>query len=254
MVGIFKWRSTNKLVATLAEDLQALLRTNKELIFNERDLQVRVATWLRDSRHYDEVDMEYAVPKEELSARGVKIGSNSFPWNNDLSIDVVVEKDGAFAAIELKYATRPVDVNITRLGEPLKTDCLIVKDQAASDLIMYNYWKDVRRVELLTRCYPAVKGGVALLITNNVTYWREPQPASGYRAFSTYEGNTLRPGLLEWDKNTAASVLRKHPDFELGGTFEKKMEEVFGIYVQVATPDDSKLAKNDITLAAAGRE
>ena len=36
--------------------------------------------------------------------------------------------------------------------------------------------------------------------------------------------------------------------------FEKKMEEVFGIYVQVATPDDSKLAKNDITLAAAGRE
>lgn len=219
MAGIFKWRSTNKLVATLAEDLQALLRTNKELIFNERDLQVRVATWLRDSRHYDEVDMEYAVPKEELSARGVKIGSNSFPWDNDLSIDVVVEKDGAFAAIELKYATRPVDVNITRFGEPLKTDCLIVKDQAASDLIMYNYWKDVRRVELLTRCYPAVKGGVALLITNNVTYWREPQPASGYRAFSTYEGNTLRPGLLEWDKNTAASVLRKHPDFELGGTY-----------------------------------
>ena len=64
-----------------------------------------------------------------------------------------------------------------------------------------------------------MKGGVALLITNNVTYWREPQPASDYRAFSTYEGNTLRPGLLEWDKNTAASVLRKHPDFELGGTY-----------------------------------
>ena len=32
------------------------------------------------------------------------------------------------------------------------------------------------------------------------------------------------------------------------------MEEVFGIYVQVATPDDSKLAKNDLTLAAVGRE
>ncbi len=38
------------------------------------------------------------------------------------------------------------------------------------------------------------------------------------------------------------------------GNFEKKMEEVFGVYVQVATPDDSKLAKNDITLAAAGKE
>lgn len=38
------------------------------------------------------------------------------------------------------------------------------------------------------------------------------------------------------------------------GSFEKKMQEVFGIYVQVATPDDSKLAKNDITLAAAGKQ
>lgn len=36
------------------------------------------------------------------------------------------------------------------------------------------------------------------------------------------------------------------------GNFEKTMLEVFGIYVQVATPDDSKLAKNNITLAAAG--
>lgn len=36
------------------------------------------------------------------------------------------------------------------------------------------------------------------------------------------------------------------------GNFEKMMLDVFGIYVQVATPDDSKLAKNDITLAAAG--
>ncbi len=38
------------------------------------------------------------------------------------------------------------------------------------------------------------------------------------------------------------------------GNFEKKMQEVFGIYVQVSTPDDSKLAKNEITLTAAGKE
>ena len=207
------------LLQTLAEDLKALMQANKELIFNERDLQVRVATWLRDSGHYDDVDMEYAVPKEELSARGVKIGSQSFPWDNDLSIDVVVEKDRAFATIELKYATRPVDEKINRFGEPMKTDALIVKDQAAGDIVMYNYWKDVRRIETLTRCYPKVKGGVALIITNSVIYWNEPRPDAGYRAFSTSEGNILRPGLLEWGKSIAASVLRSHPAFELSGTY-----------------------------------
>ena len=207
------------LIKTLRVDLERLLGTNKELMFNERDLQVRVATWLRDSGHYDDVDMEYAVPKEELVARGLKLKTTSFPWNNDLSIDVVVEKAREFAAVELKFATRPVNVKIDRFGEPLKTKCLIVKNQAASNLIMYNYWKDVRRVEALTLCYPAVRGGVALLVTNDVTYWHEPLPDSGYRAFSTYEGNVLRPGLLTWKSGIAASILRKHPDFELEGTY-----------------------------------
>ena len=139
----------NLLVSVLRGDIERFLNTNTELMFNERDLQVRVATWLRDSGHYDKVDMEYAVPKEELEARGLELKTLSFPWNNDLSIDVVVERLGEFAAVELKYATRPVDVKIDRFGEPLKTNCLIVKEQAASDLIMYNYWKDVRRIEAL---------------------------------------------------------------------------------------------------------
>lgn len=38
------------------------------------------------------------------------------------------------------------------------------------------------------------------------------------------------------------------------GNFENKMKELFGVTVQVANSDDSKLAKNDITIAAAGRE
>ncbi len=139
----------NLLVSVLRGDIERFLNTNTELMFNERDLQVRVATWLRDSGHYDKVDMEYAVPKEELEARGLELKTLSFPWNNDLSIDVVVERLGEFAAVELKYATRPVDVKIHRFGEPLRTHCLIVKNQAASDLIMYNYWKDVRRIEAL---------------------------------------------------------------------------------------------------------
>ena len=37
------------------------------------------------------------------------------------------------------------------------------------------------------------------------------------------------------------------------GSFEKKIMELYGFEVQVATPDDSKLADNNITLCAAGK-
>ncbi|MBR4962823.1 MAG: hypothetical protein IKY54_02855 [Muribaculaceae bacterium] len=38
------------------------------------------------------------------------------------------------------------------------------------------------------------------------------------------------------------------------GNFEKKVAEMYGIGVQVANADDSKLADNSITLTAAGKE
>jgi len=40
----------------------------------------------------------------------------------------------------------------------------------------------------------------------------------------------------------------------LVGNFEKKVDELYGIRVQVASADDSHLSKDSITLAAAGKE
>ncbi|WOC52289.1 hypothetical protein BPO_1642 [Bergeyella porcorum] len=37
------------------------------------------------------------------------------------------------------------------------------------------------------------------------------------------------------------------------GNFEKKVLETFGVKVQVASPDDSKLVDNSITLTASGK-
>jgi hypothetical protein len=39
----------------------------------------------------------------------------------------------------------------------------------------------------------------------------------------------------------------------LVGNFEKKIMEEFGISIQVATPDDSKLSDNTLTLTASGK-
>ncbi len=65
------------------------------------------------------------------------------------------------------------------------------------------------------------------------------------------------------DDATLASIrvsddVTKSAEFSVKGSmhvseFEDKIKEEFGITVQVATPDNSKLAKNDITLIDSGK-
>ena len=63
------------------------------------------------------------------------------------------------------------------------------------------------------------------------------------------------------DDATLASIRSegaKGGEFTVGGnlkvaSFENKVKELFGIEVQVANPDDTKLADNGITLVAAGK-
>lgn len=65
------------------------------------------------------------------------------------------------------------------------------------------------------------------------------------------------------DEDTIASIASKkiEPGSEVKangntkcGNFEERMKEVFGIKVQVATPDDSALVNNNITLSQSGKQ
>ena len=68
-------------------------------------------------------------------------------------------------------------------------------------------------------------------------------------------------GAFADDDATLASIRaegKKGGELTVGGNlkvgnFEKKIAELYGIGVQVANADDSKLADNDITLVAAGK-
>lgn len=83
-------------------------------------------------------------------------------------------------------------------------------------------------------------------------------------SFKKAFGSTLRiynGARLADDDATIASIRKgdaKGGDFTVNGNtqvgnFEKKVFENFGVKVQVATPDDSKLSSNDITLTASGK-
>ena len=73
------------LVDIIRLDVLAFLESNEELLFNERDFQMHLATWLRSStNNYDDVDVEYYVPWTEL---------NDYVWESELRLDIVVKKD-----------------------------------------------------------------------------------------------------------------------------------------------------------------
>ena len=121
-------------------DVKLFLDNNKELYFNERDFQMHLATYLHQTGHYEDVDVEYYVPQSELE---------NYIWNNELRIDVLVSKGGEYLPIELKYKTKSVKKRIPRFGERLSLNVEVMKNQGAQDLGKYDFWKDVRRIEII---------------------------------------------------------------------------------------------------------
>lgn len=48
------------------KDISAFLSTNDRLFFNERDLQMHLAVYLKETSHYDDVEVEYFIPSSVL--------------------------------------------------------------------------------------------------------------------------------------------------------------------------------------------
>lgn len=119
------------LVEMVHQDLVSFLTNPPKLMFNERDFQVHLCVWLKRSAFsYDEVEVEYDVPYQELG--------KDCPWTNEMRLDIVVQKDGEFLPVELKYKTKRIEKNVLRFGEALdKVE--VVKNQGAQDLGMYDF-------------------------------------------------------------------------------------------------------------------
>lgn len=195
------------LLDTVRKDVFEFLGELNELLFNERDLQIHLATWLRNSKnHYDDVDVEYYLPWQELERVGKYI------WKSELRLDIVVKKDGEFIPIELKYKTKKVERQIQRFDELLDKKVVVMKNQGAQDLGMYDLWKDVRRLELVRKRFANVQGGLAVFLTNDDSYVRRSKVTSNNVRLSISEGKQLC--LKHW-LNSESAAVKTHPNFEV---------------------------------------
>ena len=216
------------LIDIVRQDVFAFLENNDELLFNERDFQMHLAMWLRNSSNrYDDVDVEYYVPKSEL---------DDYVWDSELRLDIVVKKDGEFCPVELKYKTKKVERQITRFDEALHDNVVVMKNQGAQDLGMYDFWKDVRRVELVRNRFERVKGGLAVFVTNDALYTKASKPTSNNYLLNMNEGVHSRE--KHW-LNPESTCAKTHPDFEVEQEYriEWHNREIDGVefYYQVVT-------------------
>lgn len=196
------------LVDIVREDVILFLKNNNELLFNERDFQMHLATWLRNSTNaYEDVDVEYYVPVEELK----KVGE--YVWESELRLDVVVKKDSEYCPIELKYKTKKVERRISRFDEVLSEEVVVMKNQGAQDLGMYDFWKDVRRVELVRNRFKNVKNGLAVFVTNDAFYTKGSKDTSNNYQFCMTEDkpHTKQKHWLKPESTCA----KTHPNFEV---------------------------------------
>lgn len=167
--------------------IEEFLRKNTMLFYNERDLQVNLALFLKGKGYYDNVFLEYSLPTEKLYPN-VKSSA-------DVRIDIVVEKNGKYIPIELKYKTEKVIGKLCRFGEEF-LNTRILKKQSAQNIGKYSFWKDIERVERIKENFKNVQSGFCVFITNDKSY---TQTSGGATAPFSMEAGIPHTGDLNWD-------------------------------------------------------
>lgn len=202
-----------KLLKDVYDDIIRFINQKDQYVFfNERDLQMHLAVYLQKSpNNYDDVEVEYYVPV--FDANGNKI-LKEYDWDSEIRLDIVVIKENEFLPIEIKYKTRKIrQPDIFKRFNKEIHNVDILKNHSAQDLGCYDFWKDVKRIEVIKDQYEeTVKGGIALFLTNDKYYWKDniKENTAYYNFRLSKDNKTLNK---EW--TSYVSVKKNHPNFKI---------------------------------------
>ena len=142
-------------------------------------------------------------------------------------VDLWIKGDQT-SAIELKYKTRKLDVNV-------KGESFNLLDQSAQDIGRYDFLKDVERLENIVSTHDNVKG-YAVILTNDSAYWKSPTTETVDAEFRMHEGRILN-GELAWGTEAGAGTMRKREKpIKLTGTYKLSWKD----YSQVSSTSYGK--------------
>ena len=147
--------------------------------------------------------------------------------NDRIFVDLWIKGDQTYA-IELKYKTRKLDVNV-------KGESFNLLDQSAQDIGRYDFLKDIERLENIVSIHDNVKG-YAIILTNDSAYWKSPATETIDAEFRIHEGRILN-GELAWSTEAGAGTMRKREKpIKLTGTYKLSWKD----YSQVSSTSYGK--------------
>ena len=153
---------------------------------------------------YSEADFQHSLALE-LERQGYNVYLE-YPINGE-HIDIIIEKEGWYYPIELKYKTKAFSC-----PGLFGTTCSL-KNQHARDLGRYDYWKDVRRIEDLKIALNKIKEGYAIILTNDSEYWTATT-ATIDRDFKLHTGMNVQD--VFW--HNIPQKAKNDPDYVAGRT------------------------------------
>jgi hypothetical protein len=184
----------------ILEIISSALLNRADYFLREQDIQLYLANYFINSNEFDNVFIEYHVPSNIIF---------NYPWSdvNNIYVDVVLEKNGLFYPIEIKYKTRTQNLPYLVFGQGVN---VALGQQGAQNIGCYDFWKDVKRIEMFEQTFQNVERGVVLFVSNDISYQNSPlNPNVGYAPFSIHQGRTIPINtFLDWNGNLAVGNVR----------------------------------------------
>ena len=164
---------------------------------------------------HSEADFQHAFAWEvhrRLPTASVRLERPISAQGKVLHVDFLVQLSENALAIELKYKTRKLSVEVE--GEEFR-----LTSHSAQDIGRYDFIKDICRLEYITSNMKNCEG-CAILLTNDSAYWKS---SNGNKtvdaAFRVNEGRSLR-GALGWTENASDGTKRnRESDLQVDGDY-----------------------------------
>lgn len=134
-----------------------------------------------------------------------------------LHLDFLIKLPGGVVAVELKYKTRKLLVELD--GEDFS-----LAHHSANDIGRYDFIKDIVRLESIVSSLENCAGH-AIILTNDSSYWMARPKSTVDEAFRLTEGRVLK-GTMAWtDKASAGTKKNREASLELAGTYRLNWQE-----------------------------
>ena len=196
--------------------IKEALKNRNEFFTREQEIQIYLADYLNRKNLFDAVYLEYHIPSNSLV---------NYPWkdSNNIYIDIVILSGDKYYPLEIKYKTISQAVPLKLFGT---SSNVILGHHGAQNIGCYDFWKDIKRLELFEENFENVEQGIMLFVTNDSSYLQPPRNNEvGYAQFSIEEYREIEIGtILDW--NGALSISVNRPPITLRRDYSLKWNEL----------------------------